>query len=159
MTEKIISIPFTEVEDISKLDENEQSLVNAAIEAAKNAYAPYSKFNVGAAVLLENDVIITGSNQENAAYPSGLCAERIALFTAGANYGNIAPLKMAIVAMKDGKFTDNPVSPCGACRQVFAEVEKRYSKPFSILLIGKEKIVKFEKSGLLLPFTFNSIEI
>jgi len=159
MSEKIISIPYTEIEDLTKLNDDEQLLVNTAIDAAKQAYSPYSKFNVGAAVLLENDNIVIGSNQENAAYPSGLCAERVALFSAGAQQGKIAPRKMAIAAIKDGKLTDNPVSPCGACRQVFAEVEKRYSKSFSLLLIGKDKIVKFEKSGLLLPFTFNSIDI
>ena len=154
MTEKTISIPYSEYEDISKLDDIDQMLVNSAIDTAKSAYAPYSKFQVGAAILLENDIIIIGNNQENAAYPSGLCAERVALFTAGSQYGNFAPLKMAIAAIKDGKLTDNPVSPCGACRQVFAEVEKRYSKSFSLILVGNEKIVKFEDAGLLLPFGF-----
>ncbi|MDR2928944.1 MAG: cytidine deaminase [Cytophagaceae bacterium] len=159
MITKTVSLSFVEINDFSQLCESEQLLVNAAIDAAKNAYAPYSNFNVGAAVLLENGVVVTGNNQENAAFPSGLCAERVTLFTAGALHGNTAPRMMAIVAVKDGELTFQPVSPCGACRQVFVEIEKRYSQSFQLLLTGKEKIVKIERAGDLLPLTFNSTEI
>ena len=155
ITEKIITIPFQEFDKMSELGKAEQNLVEAAINAALKAYCPYSKFNVGAAVLLENGEIVTGNNQENAAYPSGLCAERVALFHAGAQYGNIAPKTMAVVALIDGEITTQPVTPCGACRQVFTEVEKRYSKPFSIILVGKEKIVKLDNANFLMPLAFS----
>ena len=156
MLKKKLSIPIIELEDFSELDNDEKILAEKAINVAKNAYAPYSEFNVGAAVLLEDGDIITGSNQENAAYPSGLCAERVALFYAGAIKGKVAPKIMAIAALNGLSLTDDPVTPCGACRQVFAEIETRYSKSFSLLLIGKKKIIKIKKAEYLLPLAFKS---
>jgi cytidine deaminase len=100
-----------------------QSLMNQAIEISKNAYAPYSKFRVGAAILLDNGKIVLGSNQENAAYPSGLCAERVAIFQAGAIYPDAKIVKLAITAASDTNPTLSPIPPCGACRQSIAEYE------------------------------------
>ncbi|MCL2074069.1 MAG: cytidine deaminase [Marinilabiliaceae bacterium] len=158
INQKSITISYTEFEGRDHLNESELLLCESAVNSAKKAYCPYSKFSVGAAVLLESGDIVTGNNQENAAYPSGLCAERVALFYAGAQYGNIAPKTMAIAALIDGELTDNPVTPCGACRQVFAEIENRYHKPFSIFLIGKEKIIKIDNSVDLLPLAFKLSE-
>ena len=159
VTKKTLTVPYKEITGDSGLNKEEVFTVAAALDAAQKAYSPYSKFSVGAAVLLENDDVVCGNNQENAAYPSGLCAERVALFAAGAKFGNIAPKMMTIVALKDGDITNMPVTPCGACRQVFIEVEKRYSKPFSLIMAGKEKVLKLDKASDLLPFAFNSIDI
>ena len=157
MKNHTITIPYIEVSDLSQLETADNTLVELAILSAKDAYAPYSGFHVGVAIRLENGEIVTGNNQENAAFPSGLCAERVALFSAGAQNKDIAPESMAIVAIKDNKITENPVTPCGACRQVFIETEMRYSKSFSLILVGEKKIYKFEKATLLLPLSFNSV--
>ena len=159
MIKQTITIPYTEFSDLSQLEIADRELVESAILSAKDAYAPYSGFYVGVAIRLENGEIVTGNNQENAAFPSGLCAERVALFSAGAQNKDVAPESMAIVAIKDNEITENPVTPCGACRQVFIETEMRYSKPFSLILVGKQKIYKFERATLLLPLSFNSIDI
>ena len=115
-----------EVYAVGELDNIYRQLYEAAFEASKKAYAPYSKFHVGAAVLLENGEILSGNNQENAAYPSGLCAERTTLFYAGARYPDAAVQILAIAAMKDGERVDL-ITPCGACRQVMSETEQRYN--------------------------------
>ena len=159
MIKQTISIPYTEFSDLSQLETTDRELVESAILSANDAYAPYSGFHVGVAIRLENGEIVTGNNQENAAFPSGLCAERVALFSAGAQNKDVAPQSMAIVAIKDNEITENPVTPCGACRQVFIETEMRYSKPFSLVLVGKKKMCKFERATLLLPLSFNSIDI
>lgn len=118
-------------------------MVDCAKEASTRAYAPYSCFSVGAAALLDNGEIIEGSNQENAAYPSGICAERTTLFYAGARYPDSAVRKLAIAAMKDGAYIALPTAPCGACRQVILETENRYDSPIEILLYGEEKHILF----------------
>jgi len=144
--------------DYNELQSNEKIIINSAKEACFRAYAPYSRFLVGAAVSLANGEIVTGSNQENAAFPSGLCAERTALFYANSQYPDQAVKFMAIAAYTQGDFVDRPVSPCGACRQVILETEMRYRNPIRILLYGKSEIYMIEGIKDLLPLSFNSIE-
>ena len=157
MTNKEIKIAFTEYAGTAELEAEDKTLVEKAIEATKHSYAPYSNFNVGAALLLDNGEIITGSNQENAAYPSGLCAERTAMFYASSQYPQHAILKIAIAATQGGVLCGNPATPCGSCRQVMAQYQLRGGKPMQIILAGGEKILKFEKVDDLLPLIFDSI--
>jgi cytidine deaminase len=137
-----------------ELPEDEKKLVHIAKEAAEKAYAPYSNFNVGAAVILENGEIVSGNNQENAAYPSGLCAERVALFYANAKWPDSSVCKMAIAARKNGGFINEPIAPCGSCRQVLVESENRYGKPIRLLLYGAEEIAIISSATDLLPLSF-----
>ena len=128
-----------------------------AIEVRKNAYAPYSKFRVGAAILLDNGEVVVGSNQENAAYPSGLCAERVAIFYAGAIYPEAIILKIAITAASDNNKTTSPVPPCGACRQSIAEYEIRQESPIEIYYMGESGSIHQSTSlKNLLPFMFDN---
>jgi len=157
MTNKEIKIAYLEYESADQLDPQDRKLAKAAIEAVGNSYAPYSHFNVGAAVMLEDGEIIKGSNQENAAYPSGLCAERTALFYAGATYPDKAVIKLAIAAGQNGKLCDTPATPCGACRQVMAQYQFKGGRPMEVLLIGARNIWKFSKVDDLLPLIFDSI--
>ncbi len=157
MTNKEIKIAFTEYAGAAELEAEDKTLVEKAIEATKHSYAPYSNFNVGAALLLDNGEIVTGSNQENAAYPSGLCAERTAMFYASSQYPQHAILKIAIAATQGGVLCGNPATPCGSCRQVMAQYQLRGGKPMQIILAGGEKILKFEKVDDLLPLIFDSI--
>lgn len=157
MTGKKLEILYEEYSSIEDLNEADKALVQAAIEAQKSSYAPYSHFNVGAAILLENGVVVKGSNQENAASPSGLCAERTAMFAAGAAYPGVPMLSMAIAGGPLFSLCGSPATPCGACRQVMAEYQKIGQKPMSIILTGKDKIWKFEKVDDVLPFIFDSI--
>ena len=144
-----------EYDSIEELNKEEQILIEKSKEAVKNAYAPYSKFNVGAAVLLENGEIITGTNQENAAYPSGLCAERVAIFYANSKYPNVAIKSLAVTAFTNNHFIDNPLPPCGSCRQVILESETRFNKPIKIYLVSKTKITVVEDAKELLPINFD----
>lgn len=137
-----------------ELPAGERALVEAAREAALQAYAPYSEFRVGAALLLENGVMVTGNNQENAAYPSGMCAERIALFYAGAQYPAV-PVKALAVAAWQNRQPVARISPCGGCRQVLLETEKRYGKPVKVLLAGKRDVLVIRQASDLLPFGFD----
>ena len=131
-------------------------LVEAAREATYRSYAPYSHFSVGAAVRLADGTLLSGSNQENAAYPSGLCAERTTLFYAKSRYPELAVRTLAIAARgSDGAFLPQPISPCGACRQVMLEVLNRHHQPLRILLYGTEGIVEFNRVEDLLPFSFD----
>ena len=140
-----------------ELTEQDRQLIDAAKQATERSYAPYSNFRVGAAALLANGTIITGTNQENAAYPSGLCAERTALFYAGSSYPDTAVVALAIAAYTDGTFTRNPIAPCGACRQVMLEVENRHQHPIRTLLYGTEGIYLIEGgTRQLLPLTFDA---
>lgn len=154
-----IILKVYEYQNINELDEQDKDLVNQAIKAAGAAYAPYSNFHVGAAVLLDNGKIITGNNQENAAYPSGLCAERVALFAANAQYPDVPVVAMAIVAMKDGKVTDSAVTPCGACRQVMIETEVRFDRPIKVILYGAKNILVVDSVHELLPLSFTSSKL
>ena len=143
--------------DIRELPKSIQNLMNQAIKARENAYAPYSSFNVGAAILLDNNEVITGSNQENASYPSGLCAERTAIYYAGAKYPNAKVLKLAITASSQNKVTDKPIPPCGACRQAIAEYEIRQQQPIEIYFMGvKGEVIKSDSLANLLPLIFEN---
>ncbi|WP_367271479.1 cytidine deaminase [Nonlabens sp.] len=139
-----------------ELAENDFSLMEVAIKARQRAYAPYSNFTVGCALLLENGEIVTGNNQENAAYPSGLCAERVAIFAAGAQYPGVAVLKLAITASpKDDSF-QQPVPPCGACRQSIAEYENNQDKDIELYFMGAAgKVMKAHSLRDLLPLVFD----
>lgn len=131
-------------------------LIQAAKEAVKSAYVPYSQFRVGAAALLENGEVVSGSNQENAAYPSGTCAERTALFYAGARYPGVAVRALAVAAFNKGEYLVAPIPPCGACRQVILETEKQAGKPLRILLYGTSGTYVTEGIANLLPLNFTS---
>ncbi|MCX4335652.1 MAG: cytidine deaminase [Bacteroidales bacterium] len=157
MTNKEIKISYMEYDSIEQMNPEDRELAQAAINATKHSYAPYSKFNVGAAVMLEDGEIITGSNQENAAYPSGLCAERTAMFYASANRPDKAMTKIAVAAGQEGKLCDSPATPCGACRQVMAQYQTKGGRNMEIILVGGKKIWKFEKVDDILPFIFDSI--
>lgn len=136
--------------------ELEKKLIDAAKEATSNAYAPYSEFYVGAALLLENGQIVTGNNQENAAYPSGLCAERTAVFYANAQYPNQKIEALAIAAYNNGDFTIDITSPCGSCRQVLLEVESRYNSDVKILMYNrKNEVYVAESMNSLMPLSFD----
>ena len=141
---------------IEELSAEEQHLVNLAIEATGRSYAPYSNFHVGAAVRLENGENIIGCNQENAAYPSGLCAERTALFSAGAQYPNVGVEMLAIAARgTDGELQYEPVGPCGSCRQVIVESETRAGHPIRILLYGRKCVYVIDGIRKLMPLMFS----
>lgn len=131
-----------------------KDLIEKAKNSSNSAYAPYSGFHVGAAVLLEDGTIVTGSNQENAAYPSGLCAERTALFYANAHYPDLAVKSIAIAAKTKGNFTKDICAPCGSCRQVLVEVENRYNTPIQIIMYGENHIYEVDSIRDLLPFCF-----
>jgi len=147
---------YTEYSSIDELSKEDVRLVNLAIEAQKGSYSPYSNFSVGAAALLENGEIIQGSNQENGAYPSGLCAERVTLFYAGAKFPKIPVKTIVITASYKGILTDEPIPPCGACRQVMIETRAIGKKPIRVILVGKNKTYEIEDVTFLLPFNFSS---
>lgn len=144
------------VYQFDELDEIDRLLIKSAMEATARSYAPYSRFSVGAAALLYNGVVVTGTNQENAAYPSGLCAERTALFYANSQYPDQPVVTLAIAARTEKDFIDRPIPPCGACRQVILETEKRYNQPIRILLYGKESVYEVESICDLLPLSFDA---
>lgn len=143
---------------LDELPQENRKLIDAALDAARRSYAPYSRFSVGAAVLLDNGVVVTGNNQENVAFPSGLCAERTALFYANSQYPEV-PVKALAIAARDssGEVTRTPVSPCGACRQVMLETEKRFGKPIQVLLSDAEKVIVVNSATSLLPLAFSDI--
>ncbi len=151
-----LDINYTEYSSIDEMPPQDIELVKAAVEALKGSYAPYSKFNVGAAVRLEDGTIVKGSNQENAAYPSGLCAERTAMFAASAGHPGKAMVSLAIAGGFDGTVGDTPCSPCGACRQVMAEYQTLAGRPMSVIMFGTGKTWKFDKVDDILPFIFDS---
>lgn len=157
MTNKEIKIAYIEYESLDQLDADDRKTADAAVEAISLSYAPYSKFNVGAAVMFEDGEIVKGANQENAAYPSGLCAERTALFYASASRPDKAMKILAIAAGQEGKLCDSPATPCGACRQVMAQYQTKSGRPMAVILVGAKKIWKFEKVDDLLPLIFDSI--
>lgn len=144
-------------ETIEELSQNEQKLLVEAERARENAYAPYSSFKVGAAVLLDNGEIVIGNNQENASYPSGLCAERVAVFQAGAKYPGVPINTIVITATSKDYVVDNPAAPCGNCRQSIIEYEQRQKKPIAILLRGETgPIYKCSSMADILPLAFSS---
>ena len=146
-------IVFENIEELSKED---KLLMQKAMEARENAYAPYSKFKVGAALILENGEIIIGNNQESAAYPSGMCAERVAIWRASSSYPNIKIQKMAVSASSLNYKVHKPVGPCGACRQTMLDYEVNQKQPIEILFMGEiGEVVKTESLISLLPFSFD----
>lgn len=157
MNKKItITTQFSVFENFENLPMDIQNLMEQAIAVRKNAYAPYSKFKVGAALFLDNGKIVLGSNQENAAYPSGLCAERVAVFQAGAVYPDAKILKMAITAASETNKTVAPIPPCGACRQAIAEYEIKQQTPIEIYFMGETGVIyKSDSLKNLLPFMFD----
>ena len=157
MTEKEINIKFAEYSSIDELSKQDQELALAAIEAMRGSYAPYSHFNVGAAVRLSNGEIIKGANQENAAFPSGLCAERTAMFYAGATYPDKSMVSIAIAGGVMGRLAKAPATPCGACRQVMAQYQLKGGKPMSVIMLGDGQIWKFDRVDDILPLIFDSI--
>ncbi|MCQ2126811.1 MAG: cytidine deaminase [Bacteroidaceae bacterium] len=152
---KQLTVNYQEFVSVDEMNENDRELVRLAIEATGLSYAPYSHFNVGAAVRLSDGRCFTGANQENAAYPSGLCAERTAMFYAHAHRENARLESIAIAACQNGKQVAGPVSPCAACRQVMLEFED-IDNPMSVIMAGSERILKFERSHDLVPFSFDS---
>ena len=139
-----------------ELSQQEIGLLEQAFKARSKAYAPYSKFTVGAAILLDNGVVVQGSNQENAAYPSGLCAERVAIYYAGATYPNAKILKMFITASPQVRDLEEPIPPCGSCRQAIAEYEFKQDVSIEIFFMGaKGDIYKSDSLKNLLPFVFD----
>lgn len=156
MKEINITTSFTIFDNLSELPTEIQELMNQAVEIRKKAYAPYSKFRVGAALLLDNGKVILGSNQENAAYPSGLCAERTAIFYAGSAYPEAKILKMAITAASDTNQTTAPIPPCGSCRQSIAEYEIKQDTPIEIYFMGEiGEVYKSSSLKNLLPLMFD----
>lgn len=153
--EKQFICPYVVYDNLEELGPRDAELMRRAHEAALNAYAPYSKFHVGAAVRLANGAVVTGNNIENAAYPSGLCAERVAMFGAMAKYPGEAIEAMAITAHSDTKQIAEPVAPCGACRQVMVEVEQVSKRPLRVICQGETgAIMVFDGVESLMPFIF-----
>lgn len=150
-----ITIVVHEFQNIGELPENDQRLLNEARRITALAYAPYSGFHVGAAVLLDSGLIVTGNNQENSAYPSGLCAERVALFYANANFPDAGVKAIAVSAAKNGILVSESVKPCGACRQALAETEVRFETPIRIILDGQDSILVLQGVESLLPLSFS----
>lgn len=156
MKEISITTTFTIFDSVSELPKDIFSLMEQAVEIRKKAYAPYSHFRVGVAILLDNDKIVLGSNQENAAYPSGLCAERVAIFSAGTLYPDAKIKKMVITATADNNPTLTPIPPCGACRQSISEYEIRQEQPIEIYFMGESgNIYKSDSLKNLLPLLFD----
>jgi cytidine deaminase len=154
MKQRAYTVRLKEFNRADELPEEQQKLVHRAMEAARSAYAPYSGYHVGAAALLDNGETIAGNNQENAAYPSGLCAERVVIFYAGAGYPGIPVKSIAIAAMREGSFQEEPVAPCGGCRQVLYEKETQGKAPMEVILHGSKKIQVIKQVADLLPLPF-----
>ena len=155
--ERNFTIRYEEYASSSLLRPEEKRLLDAAIEAADGSYAPYSRFNVGAAVQMENGAVISSANQENAAYPSGICAERSALFYAHSKYPDMAIVAIAIAAKCNGKVTQTPTYPCGACRQVLQESQLRGGKNIKIIIGSATKVQVLDSVSRLLPFAFDNL--
>ena len=151
-----IKTQITVFDSIEELSNTVKNLMHKAIEVKKTAYAPYSKFKVGAALLLEDGIIITGNNQENAAYPSGICAERVAVWKASSDFPNHKILKLAISASSSSQLTKEPVAPCGACRQTLSEYELKQKDNIEVYFMGEiGKVIKTDSLLDLLPIAFD----
>ena len=158
MTTKELTIRYTEYESVSELTPEDRELATQAIQAREGSYSPYSRFSVGAALRLADGTVVQGANQENVAYPAGLCAERTAMFAASANHPGVPFDTLAIIAGRHGDTCAFPASPCGSCRQVMAEFQKKSKRPLKVILIGTKRILKFERVEDLLPFIFDSLD-
>lgn len=153
----IITSTLEVYDTVDELPQDIQDLLEYAVEARNHAYAPYSKFKVGAAILLENEEIVTGSNQENASYPSGICAERTAIFYAGSKYPNVKIKTMVLTAKSMNRMVITPIPPCGSCRQAIAEYEVKQESPIEIYFMGESgKVVKSNCLKELLPLIFDN---
>lgn len=151
---------FLEFDSVEELNEDDKKLVGEAVKMVKDAYAPYSNFQVGAVALLDNGMMVKGNNQENASYPVGLCAERVAVFAAGANFPGIKIKAIAITALSKQFHIDKPVAPCGACRQAIAEYEHRYKNQIRLIMVGESgKVLVAEGIKNFLPFMFNGDDL
>jgi cytidine deaminase len=160
MKQDKIEIRYEVFDDISELNQQDAWLLNEAREVTRQAYAPYSNFHVGAVAKLVNGKIVAGSNQENASFPAGLCAERVLLASASTLYPNIAMESMAISYQSVNGNSDHPVTPCGICRQTLREYEDRVKQPIRLILGGMEgKVYVFEKASSLLPLAFTGIDL
>lgn len=155
MREVELKISLLEYNNIDELNGEDKTLVERAMKNVETAYSPYSHFGVGAAVLLENGEIIDGNNQENAAYPSGLCAERVAMFYANSKYPNSKPVTIAVAAKSKKSFVEVPIPPCGSCRQVLLETENRFKSDIKVILVGEKKIQVLNNVKSLLPLSFD----
>ena len=155
MKQENITINVT-VYSPNELNTNDALLVKSAFEACKTSYAPYSNFNVGAAVLLANGEIINGSNQENIAYPSGLCAERTAMFYANAKYPDVPIIALAVASSVNGVPNKEAVYPCGSCRQALLENELKFKNNIRVLMAGAEIVKEVESIKSLLPLSFDN---
>ncbi len=138
----------------NELSDDEKKVVDLAKEATKSSFTPYSHFNVGAALLLDNGVLIKGANQENAAF-AGTCAERSACYNAGANYPGVGIKMIAITAFQNGDFVKEPCAPCGVCRQALLEFEVQAKHPMEVLLVGRDTIYRLDSIESLLPLSFS----
>ena len=157
MKKQEVSFQLEVYNGVEDLTEEDSRLLLKAVEARKNAYAPYSNFQVGAAILLENGEVVLGNNQENACYPSGLCAERVAIFQAGAIYPNVVIKAVAISATSINYQVDTPAAPCGNCRQAMSEYEVKQEQPIQLLMMGEiGKVLKCKSIGDILPLAFNN---
>ncbi len=157
MKKKKISFELLVFDSVEELSSEDRRLMQTAVEARKNAYAPYSNFQVGAALLLENGEVVIGNNQENASYPSGLCAERVAIFQAGAKYPGIVMKSIAISAASANCKVDRPAAPCGNCRQSISEYEVKQERPIQLLMMGETgEVLKCSSVADILPLAFNS---
>lgn len=155
-----ITTSVTEYTSDAELPESDRTLLSEARKATFKAYAPYSRFNVGAALLLDNGTVVTGNNQENVAYPSGLCAERVAIYSAGALYPDVAVKAIAVSCRSEQFHIGQPLSPCGACRQAIAEYENRSGQPIRIILGGTEgPVYVLDSIASLLPLMFKAEEL
>lgn len=153
MTELTISSQV-KVYSYDELPADVKQLVDLAKEQVTTSYSPYSHFAVGAALRMDNGEIVTGSNQENAAYPSGICAERTTIFYASAHYPTSAMKAIAVAAYTDGHFTLEPAAPCGACRQVMVEYEDKFKTPMQVILYGENRVFVLDSASDLVPFRF-----
>ena len=157
MKKQQVAFELLVFDSFEELSASDQQLMKAAINARGNAYAPYSNFQVGAAVLLENGETIIGNNQENASYPSGLCAERVAVYQAGAKYPDVPIKSIAITATSKNYVVDKPAAPCGNCRQSISEYEYKQKKPIELLLMGETgEVIKCSSIADILPLGFNN---
>ena len=157
MKKKKIAFELLVFDSVEELSSEDRRLMQTAVEARKNAYAPYSNFQVGAALLLENGEVVIGNNQENASYPSGLCAERVAIFQAGAKYPGIVIKSIAISAASANYRVDRPAAPCGNCRQSISEYEVKQERPIQLLMMGETgEVLKCSSVADILPLAFNS---
>ncbi len=157
MQKQKLSFELTIFDDLAELSKEDRALMSKAVGARKNAYAPYSNFQVGAAVLMENGKVVIGSNQENASYPSGLCAERVAVFQAGALYPKVPIHAVAITATSKNHVVDSPAAPCGNCRQSMLEYESKQKKPIKLFLMGETgKVLQCNSIADILPLGFDN---